>query len=124
MQDLVGIIRKADEIETALKELEELRHRLDRITVGGDRPYNPGWHLAVDLRNMLLVSECVARAALEREESRGGHTRDDFPATDKDYWGTVNVICRPGEEAGGQVVVTRQPLPVMPPELQALMEYK
>ena len=83
MNDLVGIIRKEGEMVEALKRLADLRVRARRAGVEGHRQYNPGWHLAIDLRNMLLVSECVARAALEREESRGGHTRDDHPAMDR-----------------------------------------
>src|ERR1700710_229631 len=83
MNDLVGIIRKADEMELALKKLDELKDRVPRVAVDGRRSYNPGWHLAMDLRNMLLVSQCIAMAALEREESRGGHTRDDFPTPDE-----------------------------------------
>ena len=79
MNDLVGIIRKEDEINEALAKLDELRGRLQNVAVEGGRVYNPGWHLAIDMRNMLLVSECVAKAALQRTESRGGHTRDDHP---------------------------------------------
>ena len=86
----------------------------------GHRQYNPGWHLALDLRNMLLVSEAVARAALERKESRGGHTRDDYPMTDNDYWGKRNVIVE--LDGDGNVSVRQQPLPVPPPELAALLE--
>ena len=85
MHTLVGIIRTADEMEQALKEIAGLRERAAKVTVEGHRQYNPGWHLALDLHSMLRVSECIARAALERTESRGGHTRDDFPATD-DAW--------------------------------------
>ena len=92
MNDLVGIIRKADEIEQALATLEELKERAAHLTVEGHRQFNPGWHLALDLRNMLAVSECVARAALLRQESRGGHTRDDYPAMDPD-WRGKNLIC-------------------------------
>jgi succinate dehydrogenase / fumarate reductase flavoprotein subunit len=120
MQDLVGIIRREHEIETALKEIDDLRHRIDNLTVEGHRQYNPGWHLALDLRNMLLVSEAVARAALERKESRGGHTRDDYPMTDYDYWGTRNLIVELDSE--GAVSVREQPLPTPPPELAALLE--
>ena len=82
MNDLVGIIRKEDEIAEALGKLDELRERFKNMQVEGHRQFNPGWHLAIDLRNMLLVSECVAKAALERTESRGGHTRDDHPQMD------------------------------------------
>ena len=92
MNDLVGIIRRAEEIENALGQLEKFRERAAAVTAAGGRAYNPGWHLALDLRNMLLVSECIARAALEREESRGGHTRDDFPQMSP-QWRKVNLIC-------------------------------
>jgi succinate dehydrogenase / fumarate reductase flavoprotein subunit len=100
MNDLVGIIRKAEEIERALAKLVELKARARNVAVEGHRQFNPGWHLALDLRNMLLVSECIARAALMREESRGGHTRDDFPAMDP-QWRQVNLICSvtPGAES-------------------------
>ncbi len=116
MHNLVGIIRTSDEMEQALKEIAGLRERTAKVTVEGHRQYNPGWHLALDLRNMLRVSECIARAALERTESRGGHTRDDFPATD-DTWGTINLHCR---LRGDDVSVEREPLPVMPDELRTL----
>ena len=118
MNDLVGIIRTADEVQMALKKLDDLKERAKKITVRGDKIFNPGWHLALDLPNMLIVSECVARSALIREESRGGHTRDDFPAM-SDEWRKVNLVCRP---AGEGVEVTQQPLPVMPPELLSLFD--
>ena len=79
MSNLVGIIRREDEIKTALAELEKLRERAAKVSAEGGAAYNPGWHLALDLRNIMLIAECVAQAALERQESRGGHTRDDFP---------------------------------------------
>ncbi|MGC8627953.1 MAG: FAD-binding protein, partial [Acidimicrobiales bacterium] len=119
MQDLVGIIRVESELQQALVKLADLRSRAGAVTVEGNRQYNPGWHLALDLRNMLLVSESVARAALERQESRGGHTRDDYPKSDP-YWATQNVIVELDE--GGQVSVRRQPLPQPPPELAKLLE--
>ena len=93
MNDLVGIIRNADEVTQALSKLDALRERFKNLKVEGDRQFNPGWHLAVDLRNMLLVSECVAKAALERTESRGGHTRDDHPSMDAD-WRKTLLVCR------------------------------
>jgi succinate dehydrogenase / fumarate reductase flavoprotein subunit len=92
MNDLVGIIRKAEEIEQALVKLGELRRRILRVTVEGHRQFNPGWHLAIDLRNMLMVSECVAKAALTRTESRGGHTRDDYPGLDA-QWRNRLLVC-------------------------------
>ncbi|GHF86301.1 succinate dehydrogenase / fumarate reductase flavoprotein subunit [Amycolatopsis bartoniae] len=92
MNDLVGIIRKAEEIERALAKLDEIKERIGNVLVEGHRQFNPGWHLAVDLRNMLLVSECVARAALLRTESRGGHTRDDHPQMDS-HWRNKLLVC-------------------------------
>ena len=92
MNDLVGIIRKSEEITEALGRLDQLRERFKHIHVEGGRQYNPGWNLALDLRNLLLVSECVAKAALERTESRGGHTRDDHPGMDSS-WRKVLLVC-------------------------------
>ena len=117
MNDLVGIIRTADEMRQALARLEQLAERARRVSVEGHRQYNPGWHLSLDLPNMMLVSQCIARAALERTESRGGHTRDDFPQTDPE-WGKVNLVLRLTDDAG--VSVARQPLPQMPGELREL----
>ncbi|HWH27517.1 MAG TPA: fumarate reductase/succinate dehydrogenase flavoprotein subunit [Mycobacteriales bacterium] len=118
MHELVGIIRTADEMRGALDKIDELKRRAKALTVEGDRRYNPGWHLALDLPNMLRVSECIARAALEREESRGGHTRDDFPGP-SDEWAKINVIC---SLEGEDVVLTHKPLPQMPPELAEIFE--
>jgi succinate dehydrogenase / fumarate reductase flavoprotein subunit len=120
MNDLVGIIRRAGEISEALERLEGFKARARTITVEGHRLFNPGWHLALDLRNMLLVSECVARAALTREESRGGHTRDDFPAMSAD-WRRVNLIC--GLGAGAESIqVRRQPIPELRQDLLELFD--
>jgi succinate dehydrogenase / fumarate reductase flavoprotein subunit len=118
MNDLVGIIRTKDEVERALTGLEELKVRAAKMSVPGDKVFNPGWHLALDLPNMLIVSECIARSALIREESRGGHTRDDHPTMSPE-WRKVNLVCRPD---GAGVEVTQQPLPVMPPELLSLFD--
>ncbi len=120
MHDLVGIIRRRDEMEQALVEIEKLKEQATRLAVQGHRQYNPGWHLALDLRNMLLVSECIARAALERTESRGGHTRDDYPATDAE-WGRINLVLT-SDRTDGSVVVRRQALPVMPDDLAGIIE--
>jgi succinate dehydrogenase / fumarate reductase, flavoprotein subunit len=119
MHDLVGIIRTAPEMEQALERIAALKERVANLSVEGHRQYNPGWHLALDLPHMLVVSECIARAALEREESRGGHTRDDFPGPVPE-WGKTNLICSPGPDGG--VAVRRQPLPEMPPELAEIFE--
>ncbi|MGW3991443.1 fumarate reductase/succinate dehydrogenase flavoprotein subunit [Streptomyces sp. NPDC004830] len=100
MNDLVGIIRREPEMKQALEKLAELRVRARRAGVEGHRQFNPGWHLALDLRNMLLVSECVARAALERTESRGGHTREDHPGMDR-KWRRINLLCALTDPTGG-----------------------
>ena len=120
MNDLVGIIRTAGELEQALARIEELKVRARSMSVEGHRQYNPGWHLALDLRNMLLVSEAIAKAALAREESRGGHTRDDFPATDPE-WGSKNLVVRL-DDSGEGVDLLEQPLPQMPDELRKYFE--
>ena len=120
MNDLVGIIRHGTELEAALKQVEVFKQRAQHLSVEGHRQYNPGWHLALDLRNMLLVSECIAKAALARQESRGGHTRDDFPATEAE-WGTKNLALRL-DAAGTGVDLSEQALPVMPDELKTFFE--
>ncbi|MFJ5828374.1 fumarate reductase/succinate dehydrogenase flavoprotein subunit [Streptomyces sp. NPDC093089] len=118
MNDLVGIIRREGEMAEALERIDALRERAGRVAVEGHRQFNPGWHLALDLRNMLLVSECVARAALERTESRGGHTREDRPAMERS-WRPVNLLCR---VAGGGVVLERVRTEPVRPDLLALFE--
>ncbi|MGW0077774.1 fumarate reductase/succinate dehydrogenase flavoprotein subunit [Streptomyces cellulosae] len=130
MNDLVGIIRREHEMRQALQKLAELRARARRAGVEGHRQFNPGWHLALDLRNMLLVSECVARAALERTESRGGHTREDHAAMDR-AWRNVNLLCTLTDPAGGfaaadavrgQITLTRESTEPIRPDLLALFE--
>ncbi|MET9496452.1 fumarate reductase/succinate dehydrogenase flavoprotein subunit [Streptomyces sp. NPDC006552] len=130
MNDLVGIIRRAPEMEQALRALAALRVRARRAGVEGHRQFNPGWHLALDLRNMLLVSECVARAALERTESRGGHTREDHPAMERE-WRPVNLLCRLRDPSGGlaatdpvrgQISLVREATEPIRPDLLALFE--
>ena len=118
MHTLVGIIRTQDELERALDELGRLRERAAQTGVPGDRTYNPGWHLALDLRCMLTVSEAITRSALERKESRGGHTREDYPKSDPQF-GKVNVVQRL-ESAG--LRLRREALPEMPAELKALCQ--
>ena len=120
MNDLVGIIRTAGELEEALTGIEALKQRAGAMAVDGHRQYNPGWHLALDLRNMLLVSEAIAKAALAREESRGGHTRDDFPKPSPE-WGSKNLVVTL-DEAGTGVDLTEQPLPEMPDELKTYFQ--
>ncbi|GAA2320071.1 fumarate reductase/succinate dehydrogenase flavoprotein subunit [Streptomyces kunmingensis] len=130
MNDLVGIIRREPEMEQALRKLADLRVRARRAGVEGHRQFNPGWHLALDLRNMLLVSECIARAALERQESRGGHTREDHPAMDRE-WRRVNLLCRLRDPSGGlaatdpvrgQISLARETTEPIRPDLLALFE--
>ncbi|WP_329063899.1 fumarate reductase/succinate dehydrogenase flavoprotein subunit [Streptomyces sp. NBC_01429] len=121
MNDLVGIIRTEAEMVRALEKLAELRLRAARAGVEGHRQFNPGWHLALDLRNMLLVSECVARAALERTESRGGHTREDHPAMAAD-WRRINLYCRLKDSPGGRIALTRRTTEPIRPDLLALFD--
>jgi succinate dehydrogenase / fumarate reductase flavoprotein subunit len=119
MGDLVGIIRREGELTDALKRLQELKQRVATVRATGGRRYNPGWHLSLDLRNMMVVSECTAKAALEREESRGGHTREDFPKMDAN-WRRVNLVC--SLEESGDVRLEHKPLPKMRDELISLFE--
>jgi succinate dehydrogenase / fumarate reductase flavoprotein subunit len=118
MQNNVGLIRIESEMMQALNVLQKLKDRLEKVTVVGGRTYNPGWHMALDLQNMLRVSECCTLAALERKESRGGHTRDDYPSTDP-HFAKVNVVIRP---QNGELVLSQEPLPEMPDDLKALLE--
>ncbi len=119
MNDLVGLIRRESEMKTALVELDKLRARAAQVSAPGGRAYNPGWHLALDLRNMLVVAECVAQAALERQESRGGHTRDDYPGMSPE-WRKINLICSAG--AQGTVSLKRQPNAPMRTDLLELFD--
>jgi succinate dehydrogenase / fumarate reductase, flavoprotein subunit len=118
MSSLVGIIRTEAEIKKALAELETLEVRADAVSAEGGSAYNPGWHLALDLRNIMLMAECVAEAALARQESRGGHTRDDYPGM-RPEWRKINLVC--GLD-GDQITITRQPTPPMRDDLIALFD--
>ena len=118
MGNLVGIIRREGELQESLSRLAELDERVKKVGVGGGRRYNPGWHLALDLRNMLTVSECTAKAALERTESRGGHTREDFPRMDPKWRKTILVCSLDGED----VRVEHKPLPTMRTDLLELFD--
>ena len=118
MQNLVGIMRIEEDLKKALNVIQELRTELRSVRVTGSRMFNPGWHLAYDLRNLLNTSEAITRSALARQESRGAHTRLDHPKTDPE-WGKVNhVISKDGE----QMHISKSPLPQMPPELAKLFE--
>jgi succinate dehydrogenase / fumarate reductase flavoprotein subunit len=118
MQRRVGIVRSAEDLELALGELARLRARAGKVKAGGNIQYNPGWHLALDLKNMIDISEAVTRAAQTRTESRGAHTREDFPDTDK-RWGQRNVIIR---QRGDSIEVVEMPLPEMPDDLKELLK--
>ena len=119
MQDNVGIVRAQSEMERALAEVQKLKQRAERVGVRGNREYNPGWHTALDLKNLLIVSEAIARSALERKESRGGHFRDDYPDKDPAY-GAFNFVVHKGD--GGSMQLSRQPIPPMPDHLKAVIE--
>jgi succinate dehydrogenase / fumarate reductase, flavoprotein subunit len=119
MQDLVGIVRKEDEMQKALVSIEKLWQRTSNVSVPGNRDYNPGWHTALDLKNLLTVSEAITRSALERKESRGGHFRDDFPKKEEAY-ATFNVVSSRGSD--GKMQIRREPLKPMPPELAAIIK--
>jgi succinate dehydrogenase / fumarate reductase flavoprotein subunit len=119
MQRLVGIVRTESEMQDAVKELASLKERATRAGVTGHREYNPGWHTAIDLKNLLAVSEAIARSAIERKESRGGHFREDFPDKNPEY-ATFNIVTR--RRPDGSMEVVRVPLAPLPPELQQIIE--
>jgi succinate dehydrogenase / fumarate reductase flavoprotein subunit len=119
MQALVGIVRREDEMQRALEGIQRLWQRASRVAVTGNREYNPGWHTALDLTNLLTVSEAVTRSAIERKESRGAQFRDDYPAKDEAF-GKVNITLR--KDADGTMKVNREPIPEMPAELKQVIE--
>src|SRR5579875_296901 len=119
MQDLVGIVRRAEEMERALERIQQLKARAARAGVGGNREYNNGWHTALDLRNLLTVAEIVALAGLTRKESRGAHFRDDYPQKDE-RWGGVNLALKKG--ADGAARIEEIPVKPMPEELKQVIE--
>jgi succinate dehydrogenase / fumarate reductase flavoprotein subunit len=119
MQDLVGIVRREDEMVRALEGVSRLQARSEKVGVTGNREYNPGWHTALDLHNLLTVSEAITRAAIERKESRGGHFRDDYPNKDASY-ATFNTVVDKGPD--GKMRLRRQPLPPMPDHLKQVIE--
>jgi succinate dehydrogenase / fumarate reductase flavoprotein subunit len=119
MQDLVGIVRREDEMARALGRLQEFSARARRVGVIGNRDFNPGWHTALDLKNLLIISEAIARAGLERKESRGAHFRDDYPEKDPAF-GKVNTIV--AKAADGSMQIRREPIPEMRDELKKIIE--
>jgi succinate dehydrogenase / fumarate reductase flavoprotein subunit len=122
MNDLVGLIRRESEMKTALVELDKLRTREKTVSAPGGRAYNPGWHLALDLRNMLIVGECVAQAALERQESRGGHTREDYPGMSPE-WRKINLVLSASDaEGSGGVSLVHQAMIPMRTDLLELFD--
>ncbi|MGQ0765038.1 MAG: fumarate reductase/succinate dehydrogenase flavoprotein subunit [Gemmatimonadota bacterium] len=119
MQDLVGIVRRDEEMVRALEAIAALQARAATVAVGGNREYNPGWHTAIDLANLLTVSEAITRSAIGRKESRGGHFRDDFPDKDAGF-GSVNHVLRKGSD--GRMELEQVPIPTLPAELRAIVE--
>jgi succinate dehydrogenase / fumarate reductase flavoprotein subunit len=119
MQELVGIVRREDEMRRALEGIETLKTRAKRVSVTGNREYNPGWHTALDLENLLTVSEAITRSALERQESRGGHFRDDYPEKSPDG-GTFNTVVNRGPD--GKMAVSRVPVQPMRDDLKQIIE--
>jgi succinate dehydrogenase / fumarate reductase flavoprotein subunit len=119
MQELVGIVRQEQEMRQALERIQDLKAASERVSITGNREYNSGWHTALDLRNLLTVSEIVARSALERKESRGAHFRDDFPAKDEQF-GKFNIVVRKG--LSGEMQFTREPIPPMRMDLMQIIE--
>jgi succinate dehydrogenase / fumarate reductase flavoprotein subunit len=119
MQDLVGIVRTEQDMQKALGVIEQLKQRARKVGVHGNREYNAGWHTALDLANLLTVSEAITRSALERKESRGGHFREDYQAKDKTF-GELNIIVRRG--SAGEMQVLRERIPPLPAELQQIIK--
>jgi succinate dehydrogenase / fumarate reductase flavoprotein subunit len=119
MQELVGIVRVEDEMKRALEGIAELRKKASVVAVKGNREYNPGWSTALDLHNLLTVSEAIARSALLRKESRGGHFRADAEKKSEE-WGKKNIVLRKG--ADGSMHISTAPIPEMPRELSAIIE--
>jgi succinate dehydrogenase / fumarate reductase flavoprotein subunit len=119
MQDLVGIVRVESEMQQALDAIKQLRVRAERAGITGNREYNNGWHTAIDIGNMVIVSEAITRAALLRKESRGAQFREDFPSKDSE-WGKYNIVVRRG--ADGEMQVERRALKPMPDKLKTIIE--
>ena len=119
MQRNVGIVRNESEMEEAVAELQKLKARASKVSVTGNIDFNPGWHTALDLKNLLTISEAIALAALERKESRGGHFREDYPDKDPEF-AKFNLSLK--QDADGQMQISRIPIPEMPEELRKVIE--
>jgi succinate dehydrogenase / fumarate reductase, flavoprotein subunit len=120
MDAYAGMIRYEDELQKALPEIARLQERLKTVKAPGGTRFNPGWHLAIDLHNMLVSCEATVRSALLRKESRGGHTRGDHPETDKGEWSKQNLVCKKGSD--GRMEVVKVPLTPWPAEVKAIIE--
>ena len=119
MQNLVGIVRREDEMQRAVEQLALMRKRAALVGANGNREYNPGWHTSMDLGNLLTISEAIARSAIERKESRGGHFREDYPEKDPKQ-ATYNIVVSKG--ADGAMQLTKEPIPPLPAELARVIE--
>jgi succinate dehydrogenase / fumarate reductase flavoprotein subunit len=119
MQALVGIVRLENEMQEAVRRIDGFKEREQRVGVSGHREYHAGWHTALDLRNLLTVSEAIARSAIERKESRGGHFREDYPDKAAEF-GSINIMVK--QATGGGMQVTRTPIPAMPDYLKEVIE--
>ena len=119
MQDLVGIVRNEEEMQRALEGIEKLKERRENISVTGNIDFNPGWHTALDLHNLLNVSEAITLAAIQRKESRGGQFREDYPEKVSEF-GKINFVIKKGDD--GQMNITNVPIPEMPDELKQIIE--
>jgi succinate dehydrogenase / fumarate reductase, flavoprotein subunit len=119
MQDLVGIVRTEDEMLQALNVIEQLKKQAEIAGVPGHREYNAGWHTAIDLQNLIVVSEIIALSALERKESRGAQFRDDYPTKSEEYGG-FNIVA--WKSAAGEIKLRREPIPPMPEELKQIIQ--
>src|SRR6185312_5858136 len=122
MQKHVGIMRVEEDLAEGLKQLDRLKEATSRVKIEGPRHYNAGWHETIDLRNLLIVSEAMARAARLRKESRGGHAREAFTEMDKGHWSKVNVVLKRG--ASGEMEIREEPLPPVPDEIKQVLEEK
>jgi succinate dehydrogenase / fumarate reductase flavoprotein subunit len=119
MQEFVGIVRQESEMREAIERLQFLRERANKAGIEGTREYNNGWHTAIDLHNLLTVSEAIAMAAVERKESRGAHFREDFPNKSEEF-ATFNFVIEKG--VSGEMTMKRVPLTPIPSELQQVIE--
>ncbi len=119
MQKLVGIVRQEEEMAQAIEELQHMRQRATKVGCSSQRQYNPGWHTCLDLEHLLTVSECIARAAIERKESRGAHFREDFPEKSAE-WAQYNLIAKKAD--GGRVIVEKRPVIAMTADHKQVVE--